>query len=473
MPRDFDTVPDGLITKSEGNTQAPAADDAVAKALAGLTAQVTDALKANADAVAALKADFEGYKADNEKKFSNQKPPEQKPEGQGDTQKAAADDAVMKAVAALKDELASVKTALNRPSFNMGKGEAKELNTEEKGLAFARCVRALACSKGDVRWAAELLEKDFNDPISAKALATNPMSAGGAIIPIDYSTALIELLRPFVVIRNLAGGPLPMPMPHGNMTIPNHQTGAQANWIGENQPITTSQQSFGQKKLQARKLAALVPASNELIAYSSPAADQVVLNDIREALAIKEDETLLRGAASAIAPTGLRNLALSAHVIGATGGLSHQDVSNNLMRLQLLLKSANVRMQRPGWIMSPRTETFLLSLLDASGKYAYQDQMLTGKILNIPYASTTSIPDNLGSGGNASEIILVDMAQVYLGEGRPLRIDASREAAYFDGASIQSSFGQDQTIFRAIEEVDMIMRQDAAVAVLTDVTWTV
>lgn len=473
MPRDFDTVPEGLITKSEGNTQAPAADDAVAKALSSLTTQVTDALKTSADAVATLKADFEGYKADIEKKFSDQKPPEQKSEGQGDTQKAdtqGVDAAIEKALKPFKEQLDNVKTALNRPSFNTGKGEVKDLTTEEKALGFARCVRALACAKGDAHRAAELLEKNFSDPISAKALATTPISAGGAMLPQDYSSALIEMLRPFVVVRSLAGGPLPMPMPHGNMTIPNQLAGAQANWVGENQVITASQPAFGQKQMQARKLAALVPSSNELIAYASLAADQVVLNDIRESLAVAEDQTLLRGAVSATAPTGLRNLALPANVITATAGMTLDSVTGDLLRLILLLKSANVRMTRPGWIISPRTEIALMGIRDGNGNYAFRAEMMAGKILNIPYASTTSIPDDLGAGSD-SEVMLVDMAQVYLGEGRPLRIDTSREAAWFNGAAVQSAFSQDQTIFRAIEEIDMILRQDAAVAVLIGVTW--
>jgi hypothetical protein len=111
-----------------------------------------------------------------------------------------------------------------------------------------------------------------------------------------------------------------------------------------------------------------------------------------------------------------------------------------------------------------------MGIRDGNGNYAFRAEMMAGKILNIPYASTTSIPDDLGAGSD-SEVMLVDMAQVYLGEGRPLRIDTSREAAWFNGAAVQSAFSQDQTIFRAIEEIDMILRQDAAVAVLIGVTF--
>lgn len=474
MPRDLtDTVPADLVIKSEGGAQIAASDtDAVAKAIGGLTAQVSDAMKANAEAVAALKADFEGFKIDIEKKAKDaaEKSPEKKPEGQGDTQKTATDDAVTKAIAALKDELANVKTALNRPGLNTGKGDAADMSTEEKALGFARIARALACTKGNTALAAEVLEKNFGSPMLAKALATTPISLGGALVPEAFSTALIEMLRPSVVVRRLAGGPLPMPMPNGNMTLPNQLAGSQATWIGQNQVITASQPAFGQKKLQARKLAGLVPASNELIAYSGVAADQVILNDIRLQLGIAEDETLLRGAPDPDAPTGLRFLALPAHIIAATAGMTLDSVTSDLLRLMLLLKSANVRMERPGWIISPRTEIALMGIRDGNGNYAFRMEMMAGKILNIPYASTTAIPDNLGAGSD-SEIILVDMAQVYLGEGRPLRIDTSVEAAWFNGAAVQSAFSQDQTVFRTIEEIDMILRQDAAVAVLTGVTW--
>lgn len=465
MPRDFDTVPDGLITKSEGNTQAPAADDAVAKALSSLTTQVTDALKTSADAVAALKADFEGYKADIEKKFEGQqKPPEQKPEGRDDTQKAAADDAVTKDVAALKDELAAVKTALNRPGI-IGKAE------EQTSINVGDIAIAIAGARGDADRAAEtaLKKGDERGKLLSKALATGSQVTGGALVPEDYVSQMIELLTPHTVVRS--SQPITMPMPNGNLTMPRQVTASQATYIGENQPIPVSQPGFGQIKLSWKKLAVLVPISNDLIRYSSPQASAVVQNDVLSAMARREDIAFLRGAGLADDPKGLLNWCPAGQKITSSGTLTLDAVTDELENLQLLLENANVPFTRPIWFFSPRTAKFLRSIRDASGHYAFRAEMATGKLNGFPFKTTTLIPSTLGAGGDESEIYLVDMSQAVIGDSMRILIDTSTEAAYMDGATVVPTFSVDQTVVRALASHDFNMRHLEAVAVLDGVKW--
>ena len=52
-----------------------------------------------------------------------------------------------------------------------------------------------------------------------------------------------------------------------------------------------------------------------------------------------------------------------------------------------------------------------------------------------------------------------------------MAIDASQEAAYHDGSSVQSAWSRDETTVRAIAEHDFIMRYDKAVALLAGVDW--
>ena len=467
MPRDFDTVPDVLITKSEGNTQAPAADDAVAKALSSLTTQVTDALKTSADAVAALKADFEGYKADIEKKFSDQKPPEQKLDGQGDTQKTetqGVDAAIEKALKPFKDQIDGLKTALNRPGI-IGKAEAAPpVNVGDIAIAIAG-------ARGDADRAAEtaLKKGDERGKLLAKALSTGAQVTGGALIPEDYVSEMIELLTPHTVVRS--SQPITIPMPNGNLTMPRQVTASQATYIGENQPIPVSQPGFGQIKLSWKKLAVLVPISNDLIRYSSPQASAVVQNDVLSAMARREDIAFLRGAGLADDPKGLLNWCPAGQKITSSGALTLDAVTDELEDLQLLLENANVPFTRPIWFFSPRTAKFLRSIRDASGHYAFRAEMATGKLNGFPFKTTTLIPSTLGAGGDESEIYLVDMSQAVIGDSMRILIDTSTEAAYMDGATVVPTFSVDQTVVRALASHDFNMRHLEAVAVLDGVKW--
>ena len=116
------------------------------------------------------------------------------------------------------------------------------------------------------------------------------VGGGGFLVPEEYSTELIEYLRPLSVIRSM--NPVIVPMPVGSISIPAMTGGATAEYIGEGSNIAVSQPAFGQIKLTWKKLATLVPISNDLIRFSSPQADAIVRDDLVAAMAQREDAAL-------------------------------------------------------------------------------------------------------------------------------------------------------------------------------------
>jgi hypothetical protein len=50
-------------------------------------------------------------------------------------------------------------------------------------------------------------------------------------------------------------------------------------------------------------------------------------------------------------------------------------------------------------------------------------------------------------------------------------VDASSEAGYYDGSAQQSAFTLDQTVIRAIQEHDMVLRHAESCAVIKDCSW--
>jgi len=267
-------------------------------------------------------------------------------------------------------------------------------------------------------------------------------------------------------------GAVTIPMATGTLNIPKLAGGGSASYIGENTDIPKTQPSFGTVQLTWKKLAAIVPISNDLLRFSSPAADMIVRDDLVAAMAQREDAAFIRDDGQNNTPKGLRSWASSVNnVIPANATASLDTVTTDLGKLVLALKQANVRFIRPGWLMSPRTEMYLLTLRDGNGNYAFRPEMLAGRLFGYPYAVTTQIPENLGGGnGNETEVYLVDFADAIIGESTQLIIDASTEASYIDNG-LKSAFSLDQTVIRVIAEHDFAMRHEESVAVLTGVTW--
>lgn len=342
---------------------------------------------------------------------------------------------------------------------------------EQGSLLVARFARAVAGARKDLlqpaQWAAKYYGAD--DPIT-KALAAGDATAGGFLIPPTLATDFIEFLRPQSIVRRL--NPMILPMNQGTLTIPKLAGGATAAYIGENKAASLTQPQFGDLTLARKKLAALIPISNDLLRYASPSADVVVRDDMVAAIAQRSDKAFIRDDGTAFTPKGIRNWIPASNVITADASESLQNTTNDLGRLVTALKGKNVRMLRPGWMMSVRTEQYLLTKQTATGQFAFRDEMLGNKTLwGYQFGVTTQILDTLGS-GHDSEVYLVDFADVVIGETLNLLIDVSMEAAYEDSSgNVISAFSRDQTVVRAIQEHDIGMRHDFSAAVLSAVTW--
>jgi len=344
---------------------------------------------------------------------------------------------------------------------------------ERGSMLVARFARAVAGARKDGFQPGQWAQKYFgpNDPVT-KALSAGDPTAGGWMVPPAWSADIIEFLRPQSIVRRM--NPLVIPMPNGTMTMPKLAGGASAGYIGENRAAPNTQQEFGDLTLTRKKLAALIPVSNDLLRYASPMADTVIRDDMVAALAQRSDKAFIRDDGTVYTPKGIRNWIPSGNVITANAVESLQQTTYDLSKLIVALKGKNVRMLRPGWMMSVRTEQYLLSKQTATGQFAWRDEMLNGTLWGYPFGVTTQILETGGSGSNETEVYLVDFADVVIGESLNLLIDVSQEAAYEDNnGTVVAAFSRDQTVIRAIQEHDLGMRHDFSGAVLTAVTWGV
>jgi HK97 family phage major capsid protein len=353
--------------------------------------------------------------------------------------------------------------------------------TREKGEIAGRYIRSVAAAAyltrsgggfltpADVlkRWGDDDLAKTVIDLADArtKAMAASTATDGGFLVPPQFSQDVVELLRPQSAVRTL--GPMVIPMPNGNLSIPKVSAGASAFYQGENSNITQTQLALGNIKLTFKKLTALVPMSNDLLRFSSPAADTVVRDDVVRALAQRENSAFIRDDGTASAPKGLRFWAAPANII-TSAGTSLANMTTDLGAMILSLWNVNTPMTRPGWLFSPRSVNALMTIQTTTGAYVFRDEMLRGTLWGWPYARNTGVPGSSTTG----EAYLADFADVVIGEAMNLIVDASTEASYVDstGATV-SAYQQDQTIIRAITEHDLGVRRAESVAVNTAMSW--
>lgn len=373
----------------------------------------------------------------------------------------------------------SQPTASNPRTEAAATDPAQPKEPEAKGSGMAKMVVALAAAQGNQQLAANIaLERGYGEHIAA-SLNKLTTGAGGVLVPTNLSREVIELLRPKSVVRKL--GTRGVPLNNGNLTIPRLKGGAVVSYIGSDSDVPVTQQEFDDLKLSAKKLAALVPISNDLLAASasSPNVDGIVVGDLTSALSAREDKAFIRDDGNSNTPKGLRYWAPIANVFAATnsGTPTLSQVDTDLNKALFKLENANANMSSVGWIMNPRTFRYLASLRDGNGNKAYPE-LDQGYLKGYQVGMTTQVPANLtvGTGSTAttdgSEIYLADFGDCFIGEDEQLLIDYSKEATYKDGSgNVISAFQRDQTLIRVIAKHDFGPRHVESVVVLKDVRW--
>jgi HK97 family phage major capsid protein len=352
-----------------------------------------------------------------------------------------------------------------------GHFQAQRQPFEEVGIGFARYVKIWALAGGHIGTAQEMARHLYPDDGRLDfqaALVQNVGTSGGFLVPEEQSRELVSLLRNIAKVRPNARV-IPI---HGTMTMPVVTAGSAASYLGESTDDLAQDLQFGQRRLTAHKLRALVPISNDLVRNSSPEADMVVRDDLAGALAEAEDLAFIRGTGLGDNPKGMRYWAPTAAVnngTGTTAAAIEADLINMVARLVAAKKS---QLGSPRWFMTSRTYYKLFQLRYAIGTDPMQlvfPEVRSGQpmLLGYPVSISDQIPITL-SPGTVTEIYLADMADAIIGEEMGITIAVSDVASYKDsGGTLQSAFSLDQIVLRAISKHDFIMRRDASVQVLT------
>lgn len=345
-------------------------------------------------------------------------------------------------------------------------------SNRQPGAGVAQMARLLVQAQGNQQYAAQLARDGGFDNDVVMALNTNSPGAGGVLVPSNMSAEVIEALRPRSVVR--ASGAVSLPLNNGNMTLPRIKGSTVAGYIGSDEDIPVTDMQFADLKLVAKKLAALVPISNDLIAFAgiNPGVDQIVSNDLLTTVGLTEDITFIRSAGDATTPKGMRYFVLPANLVSApTGTITLEAIDLFFGGLMLRLETANAAMANCGWLMHPRLIRWLQALRDGNGNKAYPE-IDAGMFKGYPFKLSTQIPVNLGAGTNETEVYFVDFSDCYIGETGQLSLAYSTEASYKDSGGNQvSAFQRDQTLVRVIQHNDFGPRHVESIAVGVGITW--
>lgn len=367
-------------------------------------------------------------------------------------------------------ESAAAAAAMPVDNGGAARVPAQPVSEAEKGADFGMIAHALVASGGNQGGAAAKLERDGHSGLAATVSGITD-AAGGLLIPRPMANSVIDLLRPRVVARK--AGARTIPMPAGEHRAARLANSAQASYgASEISAIDASAQEFDSVDQSFKKLRALAPISNSLMRHATNIqVGMMVRDDVIKVMGLREDLAFLRGDGTANTPKGMRNWALAENWIADVAATAAA-AEVAILKLVSLVEDADVPMLAGGWVMRSSAKNWLGSLRDAAGHKLFQT-VEKGELVGYPIYTTSQMPNNLGAGGDETEIMFADFSEMLIGDAMEIRLAQSSEAAYVDaGGNTRSAFAEDCTLLRAISEHDFAPAHDAAISGLNGVGWS-
>lgn len=285
--------------------------------------------------------------------------------------------------------------------------------------------------------------------VQKRDLTVGTPTAGGNLVATNLEPQnFIDLLRARSVAAQL--GMTMLPGLVGNVAIPKLTGAATAYWLAnEATAITESQQTVGQLAMAPKTLGAYTELSRLLMLQSTPAAEQMVMQDFARVMALAIDLAVFEGSGASGQPSGISVTAGIGSVTGTSLDLA------KAIEFQTDLATGNALATNCAYVTTPAVAGLLMGrarIASTDSLTLWRGNVLDGQIEGFRATTTTQV--------TAASMVFGDFSQVVLGEWGMLEIALNPYA----------SFASAITGIRAIQSVDVGIRQAAAFSRATSIT---
>ena len=239
--------------------------------------------------------------------------------------------------------------------------------------------------------------------------------AGAELVAADtrYTGDFIEYLHGMTVYDRLPLREVP-----ANVQIKGQDGAATGYWVGENNAITGSAQSFSSVNLAPLKVAALAVVSNELLRDSSPAAEALIRDALAEAISKRVDDTFLSSSAavSAVSPEGILQGISGDSASGTDADALRADIKTLYADFIAAKTAAGLY-----FVMNPALAKSIQMLYNALGQPEFAG-------INANGGTLLGDPVITGDNVTSTDLILLNPREIYKIGDMGIQVSISREA---------------------------------------------
>ena len=353
-----------------------------------------------------------------------------------------------------------------------------------KGVGFARVAKARMVSFLDHRnvhdVAKEMYPSDQRLHTHLKAAVpagttTQTDWAAALVDPTNLAGEFIEYLRPATIIGKLNLRRVPF-----NVRMIQQTGGGTGYWVGQGAPKPLTSFSFAAVTLGITKVAAISVITEELARLSTPSAEMLVRDALRDALVERIDRDFIDPAEAGTAnvqPASITNGLTALTSAGTSADNARTDIAN----IMADFVAANQNTDGIAIIMPTSLALALSFQVNSLGQLQFPGlTMAGGTIMGIPVI-TSQYAANASGGGNL--VIALNQREIFLADDGVVTVDASREAslqmldnptnnsATATPTTMVSMFQTNSIALRAERFINWSKRRPEAVVYMDDVNW--
>ena len=208
---------------------------------------------------------------------------------------------------------------------------------------------------------------------------------GGYLVPDEFEHTLVQGLEEENVLRSLC---TVIQTSSGDRKIPIVTAHGTASWVDEEDPIPTSDETFGQISIGAHKVATMIKVSDELLQDSVFNLESYIAAEFARRIGAAEEEAFITGNGTG-KPTGLLHATNGAGIGVTTGG--NTPTADEIFDLVHSIKS--VYRRKAVFLLNDSTLKAIRKLKDGQGQYLWQpglkegqpDTLLNYRLVTSPY----------------------------------------------------------------------------------------
>ena len=308
----------------------------------------------------------------------------------------------------VKSEILDTQTSTAKPP----QAPAEIPEQEAREFSISRAINQIASGKG-----LQGVEKEISDAtakrvgrdaqgffvpnaVASRALTANTGSEGGFTVATEQGS-MIELLRNKSKVAGLGARMLTGLV--GDVAIPKHTSGATAEWLGETETASNSQQAFGQIKLTPHRLVATTPFSKQLVAQSSIDVEGFVREDIARVISIAKDLACINGSGANGEPKGIMN------TDGINAGVTFGGAPTwaDVVQFETDIYTDNAESENMAFLSTPGVQGKWKTVERASStaKFLLDDD---GRANGYNFEVTNQVPSNKVIFGNWADLVMGD-----------------------------------------------------------------